>query len=165
MSVIDVQKDLAALTLTVTSRFEAAPPRVWQVWSDPRQLERWWGPPSHPATVVEYELTPGGTVTYYMTAPDGQRFHGWWRVRSVGAPSGLEFEDGFADDEGKPNPDLPTTIVRVTLDADEAAGGAATVMRIVTTFGDEAAMKQVLDMGVAEGMSEALGQIDALLAA
>jgi hypothetical protein len=42
-----------------------------------------------------------------MTGPDGDKHHGWWRVHTVDAPRSLEFEDGFADDAGSPNPDMP----------------------------------------------------------
>ena len=50
MTVTAVQKDPVNLTLTLTAEFDATPERVWELWSDPRQLERWWGPPSYPAT-------------------------------------------------------------------------------------------------------------------
>jgi uncharacterized protein YndB with AHSA1/START domain len=52
MTVISVVEDADARTLTITARFDAPIGRVWQVWSDPRQLERWWGPPMYPATVT-----------------------------------------------------------------------------------------------------------------
>ncbi|WP_268761531.1 SRPBCC domain-containing protein, partial [Frankia sp. AvcI1] len=131
------------------------------IWADPRQLERWWGPPTYPATVVEHDLAPGGSVTYFMTGPEGDRHYGWWRVRAVDVPHRLEFEDGFADDEGRPNLDMPTTIVRVRLTAEDES---ATVMTIESTFPSSEAMEQMVSMGMVEGMSEALGQIDALLA-
>jgi hypothetical protein len=35
-----------------------------------------------------------------MTGPEGDRHRGWWRVIAVDAPRALEFEDGFADDDG-----------------------------------------------------------------
>ena len=72
MTVLAVDRDPVALTLTIVSEFDAPAARVWQVWADPRQLERWWGPPTYPATVVDHDLTPGGRVTYYMTGPDGE---------------------------------------------------------------------------------------------
>ena len=50
MTVISSQKDLDALTLTIVAEFDADAARIWQVWEDPRQLERWWGPPTWPAT-------------------------------------------------------------------------------------------------------------------
>jgi len=159
MSVTDVQKDPASLTLTITSEFAAPVARVWQVWEDPRQLERWWGPPTYPATVVDHDLTPGGKVSYFMTGPEGDQHHGWWRVVAVDAPHRLEFEDGFADDTGTPNPDLPVTVTRVSLT--EKAG--RTQMAIETTFPSLEAMEQVISMGAEEGMKAALGQIDDLL--
>ena len=60
MPVTDVNKDLDALTMTITAEFDAGAERVWEMWSDPRQLERWWGPPSYPATFVDHDLSPDG---------------------------------------------------------------------------------------------------------
>jgi uncharacterized protein YndB with AHSA1/START domain len=162
MTVTKVEKDPASLTLTITAEFDADVARVWQVWDDPRQLERWWGPPTYPATFVEHDLTPGGRATYYMTGPEGDRPHGWWRVVAVDAPHRLEVEDGFADEQGTPNPDLPVTKMRVSLD-ERPEGG--TRMVIESTFPSKEAMDQVISMGVEEGMKAALGQIDEILRA
>jgi len=160
MTVTDVQKDLDALTVTITAEFTAPVERVWQVWENPRLLERWWGPPTYPATMVEHNLTPGGRVRYFMTSPEGDKYHGWWRVLSVDPPNGFEFEDGFADDAGEPNPDMPVTATRVML---EAQPGGVTRMSIEGTYASRADLDHVLEMDAEEGMTEALGQIDALL--
>jgi len=162
LPVTSVHKDPEALTMTITAEFEAHVERTWQVWEDPRQLERWWGPPVYPATVVEHDLTPGGRVVYYMTGPEGDRHHGWWRVIAVEAPRTLEFEDGFADEAGNPDPAMPVTIARVAL-AERADGG--TRMSIETTFGSLEQMEKLVAMGMEEGSKLAIGQIDALLAA
>ena len=58
MAVTDVHKDPTELTMTIASEWDAPIARVWQLWADPRKLERWWGPPTYPATVVEHELRP-----------------------------------------------------------------------------------------------------------
>jgi uncharacterized protein YndB with AHSA1/START domain len=160
MTVTNVHKDPAAKTMTITAEFDAPVERVWQVWEDPRQLERWWGPPTYPATVVDHELAPGGNVTYFMTGPEGDKARGWWRVLAVDAPRRLEFEDGFAGDDGKPNPDMPVMTIRVVLD--ELSGGG-TRMAIETTFPSAEAMEQITTMGMEEGMTQAVGQIDDLL--
>jgi uncharacterized protein YndB with AHSA1/START domain len=161
MSVTSVDKDPETSTMTIVAEFDAPAARVWTVWDDPRRLERWWGPPTHPATVVDHDLTPGGRVTYLMTGPEGDKHRGWWRVLDVVAPHRLEFEDGFADDAGKPNADLPITTVRVTL-SEQAGGG--TRMEIASTFPSVEAMEQMIAMGMEEGMTAAMGQIDELLA-
>jgi uncharacterized protein YndB with AHSA1/START domain len=98
VTVTTVKKDPETRTLTISAQFDAPVARVWQVWDDPRQLERWSGPPTYPATVLDHDLTPGGSVTYLMTGPGGDKHRGWWRVIAVDAPHRLEFEDGFADD-------------------------------------------------------------------
>ena len=41
MTVTAVRKDPQALTMTIDAEFDAPPERVWQLWADPRQLERW----------------------------------------------------------------------------------------------------------------------------
>lgn len=161
MTVTNVLKNSENLTMTITCEFDASVERVWEIWSDPRKLERWWGPPSHPATVVDHDLVPDGSVTYFMTAPEGDKYHGWWRVIAVDAPARLEFEDGFADDSGEPNLDMPTTTTVVTLDH----AGSSTRMTIESTFPSTEAMEQMLEMGMEEGIQQALGQIDDILAA
>ncbi|MEU1786851.1 SRPBCC domain-containing protein [Streptomyces sparsogenes] len=161
MSVTRVDKDLDNLTLTLIADFTAPVDRVWQLWADPRQLERWWGPPTYPATVEQYDLTPGGEVTYFMTGPEGDKHHGWWRIASVSPPTSLEFIDGFAHEDGKPNDEMPTTTMRVRLT--EHDGG--TRMELRSVFDSREQMEQMAEMGMVEGLRQAVGQMDGLLGA
>ena len=96
-----------------------------------------------------------------MTGPEGDKPHGWWRVLAVDAPHSFEVEDGFADDTGAPNPDLPVTTMRVVL----AEEDGVTRVVITSTFPSIEAMEQLISMGVDEGLREAMGQMDAILAA
>jgi len=159
MPVTSVVQDASRLTMTLTVELAATIERVWQLLAEPRQLERWWGPPQYPATVVAHDLTPGGFVHYYVTGPQGDQPHGWWRVASVAAPSSLEVEDGFADAEGRPNPDMPTLTIRFTLE--ETPDG--TRLTTLTRFPSLEAMEQLAAMGMEEGMKAAAGQIDEIL--
>jgi uncharacterized protein YndB with AHSA1/START domain len=160
MSVTSLDKDFDSLTLTLVADFDAPIERVWQLWADPRRLERWWGPPGHPATVEEHDLTPGGEVTYFMTGPEGEKYRGWWRVTSVDPPKSLEFTDGFADQDGTPVAEMPTTTVQMQLG--EHDGGTRMVLRSV--FDSREHMEQVVNMGAPEALQQAVGQMDALLA-
>ena len=162
MTVTAVRKDPQALTMTVDAEFEASAERIWQLWADPRQLERWWGPPTYPATVTSHDLKPGGRVEYHMTGPEGDQPKGYWDVVEVDPPHGLAFRDGFANDDGSPNTDLPLNTARVTI---EEIGDGRTRMTIQSTFPSTEAMEQLLGFGMEEGLKEAVGQIDAILAA
>jgi uncharacterized protein YndB with AHSA1/START domain len=160
MTVISSTKNPEALSFTLIAEFDADVERVWQVWEDPRQLERWWGPPTWPATFEKHELTPGGEASYFMTGPDGEKARGWWRITAVQAPNHLEFDDGFADDDGAPVEAMGITHATVTLEAI----GDRTRMTMLSTFESEEQLNQMVEMGMEEGMKEAAGQIDALLA-
>jgi uncharacterized protein YndB with AHSA1/START domain len=160
MTVTAVSKDPQALALTVTAEFDATPERVWELWADPRQLERWWGPPTYPATFTKHDLTPGSRVEYHMTGPEGDQPRGYWDVVSVDAPSSLVVNDGFANDDGTPNPDFPVGRMEVTI---ESIATGRTRMTIASFSPTLEAMEQVLAMGQEQGMIEAVGQIDAIL--
>ncbi|CAI3803616.1 SRPBCC family protein [Pseudarthrobacter sp. MM222] len=160
MTVISSTKNPEALSFTLIAEFDAGVERVWQIWEDPRQLERWWGPPTWPATFEKHEFTPGGEASYYMTGPDGEKARGWWRITDVQPPTHLEFDDGFADDDGAPVEAMGTTHATVTLEEI----GDRTRMTILSTFESEDQLNKMVEMGMEEGMKEAAGQIDALLA-
>lgn len=162
MPVTDVTHDLDTRTLTITAEFAAPIERIWEVYADPRQLERVFGPPTHPATFVEHDLTPGGRAHYFMTAPDGQKFYGWWKVTAVDEPRSFAFEDGFAaDDTFATVEDLP---VSENVYAFEAIDGG-TRATFTSTYDSAEALQKVLDMGVVEGASSAIEQIDPLVVA
>jgi uncharacterized protein YndB with AHSA1/START domain len=161
MPVIDVAHDTDTRTLTVTAEFAAPVERIWAVYADPRQLEQVFGPPTHPATFVEHDLTPGGRAHYFMTSPEGERYYGWWLVTEVAEPHRLAFDDGFAvDDTFAPADDLPVSKNLYTFEAIDG-GTRAT---FVSTYDSAEALQKVLDMGAVEGVTAALAQIDALVA-
>jgi len=161
MTVTSVRKDPNALTMTITAELDATVDRVWQLWTDPRQLERWWGPPTYPATFVDHDLVAGRRVTYFMTGPNGDEFHGWWRVVAVEPPNRLELRNGFANGDGTPNDAMPTMTMVVTLTERKSNG---TVMAIETQFPSVEAMVQLASMGMEDGMVAAMGQIPEILA-
>ncbi|HEY6056901.1 MAG TPA: SRPBCC domain-containing protein [Candidatus Limnocylindrales bacterium] len=161
MTVTAVRKDPEGLTMSLDAEFDASPERVWQLWADPRQLERWWGPPTYPATVTAHDLRAGGRVEYHMTGPEGDQPRGYWEVLEADAPRRLVFRDGFADADGRPNSDMPINDVRVAI---SDIGDGRTRMSIESIFPDAAAMEQLLAMGMEQGLTEAVGQIDAILA-
>ena len=161
MTVTAVRKDPEALTMTLEAEFDASPERIWQLWADPRQLERWWGPPTYPATFTRHDLAPGSRVEYHMTGPEGDQPRGFWDVLEADPPRRLVYRDGFANDDGTPNDALPRNEGRVTI---EAIDGGRARMSIETFFPDAEAMEQVVAMGMEEGLTEAVGQIDAILA-
>jgi uncharacterized protein YndB with AHSA1/START domain len=159
LSITSVDTDEDELTVTVISDFDAPIERVWELWSDPRKLERWWGPPGYPATVERHDLTPGGEVAYFMTGPGGETHRGVWRVTAVDPPTSLEFADVFADADGTPLADMPVSAVRVRLTERESG----TRMEMRSRFDSREDLERWLSTGTREGQQRAIAQMDALL--
>ena len=159
MSITSVDTDYDNLTVTLIADFDAPIDQVWGLWSDPRKLERWWGPPTYPATFEKHELGPGGEVTYLMTGPEGDKHYGVWRVAAVDPPNSLEFTDAFADEDGTPIADMPVSTVTVQL----TERNAGTRMEVRLMLESREDMEKLLSTGVVEGLRQAIGQMDALL--
>jgi uncharacterized protein YndB with AHSA1/START domain len=159
MTVVSSRRDTDTLTLAITSEFTAPPSRVWQVWEDARQLSRWWGPPTWPATFTRHDFTVDGRSHYYMTGPEGEHAYGAWQVTDIEPPRRLVFTDAFADADGAFLDDPAPMRIEVTLEE----GGPGTRMTVTTHFDSVEHLEQVADMGMEEGMTLALGQVDDLL--
>ena len=161
MPITSVTSDADARSLTVVGDYPVPVERLWAAYADPRQLERFWGPETWPATFTRHDMAVGGRSEYHMTGPDGTTSRGWWRFLAVEPPRRFEVEDGFAHDDGRPNEQMPSMRMAVTFEP--TATGSRLV--IVTHFASLEAMEQLVKMGMIEGLKSALGQLDDVLAA
>jgi uncharacterized protein YndB with AHSA1/START domain len=161
MPVVEIRKNPEALTMTVVAQFAVPVARVWAAYADPRQLERFWGPPEWPATFTKHEFVEGGRSEYHMTGPNGEQSRGFWEFLTIDEPRTFEVLDGFLGADGAPAAGMPTMRMRFTFEPHQNG----TQMVTVTTFPSIEALEQVLGMGMEEGMRAAMGQIDRVLAA
>jgi uncharacterized protein YndB with AHSA1/START domain len=160
MPITSVASDAEALTLTVVGDYPVSLERLWEAWADPRQIEKFWGPETWPATFTRHDMAVGGRSQYYMTGPDGTKSCGWWRFAAVEPLRAIEVEDGFAHEDGRPNENMPTMHMRLTFE--ETPTGSR--FTSVTRFASVDAMEQLVAMGMIEGLRSAMGQMDAVLA-
>lgn len=160
MPITSVDTDPQALTLTVVADFTAPVRRLWDAYLDPRQVERFWGPPEWPATFTRHDGFVGGLSNYCMTGPDGDRSCGYWKWTAVDEGRSFEVRDGFANEDGEPNTEMPDMRMRFEF-AETALGSRLTT---VTYFNSLEQLEQLQAMGMMEGMSAAMGQIDDVLA-
>ncbi|KKX99198.1 SRPBCC family protein [Microbacterium sp. Ag1] len=159
MPVTDVITDADNLTMTVVADFAAPIERVWSAYSDPRQLERFWGPPGWPATFTAWDHTVGGRAQYSMNGPRGEKSSGSWEFISIDAPNAFEVIDSFVDENGTPLDGFPAQ--RMTFAFESTADG--TRMTTTSHFDSVDALEQVVEMGQVEGIKMAMAQLDAVL--
>ncbi|MEO6880322.1 MAG: SRPBCC family protein [Mycobacteriaceae bacterium] len=160
MPVTSVTKDPAALTMTVAAEFPVPVQRLWNAYVDPRQLERFWGPPTYPAQFTRHDAAAGGLSAYAMTGPDGDVSRGYWQWLSVEPQKSFEVLDGFASADGSPNPEMPS--MRMVFAFEPTPTGSRVT---TTTYFDTAdELARLVEMGMEEGMTLAMGQMDRVLA-
>lgn len=160
MPITSVEKDLDALTMTVTADFAAPVERLWEAYADPRQLERFWGPVEWPATFTRHDMAVGGRSHYTMRGPEGEASSGMWEFLAVEPGRSFEVTDAFADADGNPNPDMPAMRMTFVFEATDTGSR----MTNTTWFPSLEALEQLIGMGMEEGMKSAMGQIDDVLA-
>ncbi|MCW4385570.1 SRPBCC family protein [Salinibacterium sp. SYSU T00001] len=160
MPITSVDKDLEALTLTVVADFPVPVRRLWDAYADPRQIEKFWGPVEWPATFTRHDMAVGGRSNYTMTGPDGETSSGYWEFTAVDEGRSFEVLDGFANDDGEPNTEMPN--MRMRFSFTETPQGSR--LTTTTQFGSLEQLEQLIGMGMEEGMRSAMSQIDAVVA-
>ena len=160
MPVTTVEKDLDQLTITIVADFAAPRERLWNAYIDPRQIERFWGPPTYPATFLRHDAVPGGRSVYKMTGPTGDEHYGCWEWEALTPAASFEVVDWFADATGAANTDMPSTRMVLTFEATDTGSR----LTCVSTFVSLEQLEQLVEMGMLEGTREAMSQIDAVLA-
>jgi uncharacterized protein YndB with AHSA1/START domain len=159
MPVTRITTDPQALTVNVDAEFDASVDRVWSVFTDPRQLERFWGPPGWPATFSAFDFAPGGLAHYSLTGPDGSTHHARWEFLRIDRPDSYEVLDGFADENG----DLVSATEPMRMVFTFTPEGSRTRFRGVTHFASVESLEQNVGMGMIEGMRTAMDQLDTVV--
>jgi len=160
MPTTSVHTDPEELTVTLVAEFPVPVERLWSAFADPRQLERFWGPPGFPATFTSFDLRPGGTAHYRMTSPQNEHFLSLWQVSEVDEPRRIAFRDLFATEDGSVDESMPASETLLTFESVDS-GSRVTVL---TSFESSAGLDQLLEMGMLEGYTQAFGQLDRVLA-
>ncbi|MBP2458986.1 uncharacterized protein YndB with AHSA1/START domain [Clavibacter michiganensis] len=160
MPTTSVHADPEELRMTLVAEFPVPVERLWGAFADPRQLERFWGPPAFPATFTSFDLRPGGLARYRMTSPEGERFHSVWQVLEVDEPRRIVFRDLFCDADGAVDASMPASETVLSFDV----LGTGSRVTVESSFGSSADLDAMLEMGMLDGYRQAFGQLDAVLA-
>jgi uncharacterized protein YndB with AHSA1/START domain len=98
----------------LTRIYDAPVKMVWDAWTDPKQVAKWWGPRGFTITTHSMEVKTGGTWRYLMHGPDGVDYPNNTKFLEVEKYSRMIYDHGGNDD--KP------ALFRVTVEFTETAG-------------------------------------------
>ena len=160
MNTTEIKKDLTNRKLKVTRHFNAPVAKVWQAWTDPALLEKWWGPKPWTAVTKSMDFKAGGLWLYKMTGPDG---NGQWcrvDIHTVNAPNGFTSTATFCDEDGNKVTSFPDGHWNTQFFAD----GNGTRVEAELSFDKLADLEQLVAMGFEQGFTMGLNQLEELLA-
>ncbi len=90
----------AEATVQITRVFDAPRELVWQAWTQPERVMRWWGPKGYTTPFCKMDVRPGGVSHYCMRSPEGQDYWSKGVYQEVVEPEKLVVIDTFSDSAG-----------------------------------------------------------------
>ncbi len=84
--------------ISITRIYDAPVKAVWDAWTDPDQVGKWWGPRGFTITTKSKDIRPGGTWVYTMHGPDGVDYPNRALYYEVEKFAKLVYDHGASDD-------------------------------------------------------------------
>jgi uncharacterized protein YndB with AHSA1/START domain len=168
MSKMQTTINKETLELTMTREFDAPRQMVWEAYTNPEMLAKWWGPRGFNTEVKEMSVQVGGRWVYIMhgngpelkgTQFEGMEAGGIALYQEIKAPELLVYKDIFADKDGNEIPDMPVALITTRF----AEQDGKTIMTSTTKYSTLEDLEKVVSMGVEEGMGQTLDRLDELL--
>ena len=98
------------LTLELRRSLPGPPSLVFELFTDPSRLARWWGPRGFTTPSLDYEPREGASYRIEMQPPEGDAFYLAGEFREVDPPTRLAYTFGWED----PDPDDVETVAALS---------------------------------------------------
>jgi uncharacterized protein YndB with AHSA1/START domain len=146
-------------TITVKREFAANRQLVWDAHTKSEILDQWFAPRPLSTKTKFMDFREGGHWLYAMLEPNGTEYWGrmdYEKIRPIDFYSGL---DGFCNNKGELNPDLPRAKWDVTFND----LGENSIVQTIVTYKSLADLETVIQMGMQEGLTSTMERLDDLL--
>lgn len=151
--------------------FDAPREKVWNAWTDPEMIKKWWGPEGFTAPSITIDLRVGGKYTYAMMGPKGSE---WDRVmyssgifKEIIPQEKIVTTDYFSDAEGNmiqpsaegQDDDFPTEMT-VTITFEDIENGKTKLTLFYPRAENEAQYEAMKKSGMKEGWQSSLTKLE-----
>jgi uncharacterized protein YndB with AHSA1/START domain len=144
--------------IVVTRVFDAPRELVWAVWTDPRQVAKWWGPRGFTTTIEQMDVRPGGHWKHVMRGPDGTEYPNHAVFSDVVKPERIVYSHGGHREGGS------SVRFESTWTFEDVGGKTRLTMRAVFPSAEERD-RVVREFGAIEGAKQTMGRLAAHLCA
>lgn len=136
-------------SLIIRRSFDASRERLWEAFTDPEQVEAWWGPNGFTTTTDHMDVRPGGVWRFVMTGPDGTEYQNRIAYDEIEKPERLAYTHGSPDDPEQ---------FRVTVTFDER-GSEKTELTMEMCFPSAEDLDEAVEFGAVDGAKQTLGRL------
>jgi uncharacterized protein YndB with AHSA1/START domain len=162
---------VAQKPFVISRVFNAPRELVFDAFTKPEEMKKWWGPKGFTVISTKMDLRPGGFYHYGMRAPDGTAMWGKFVYREIVRPERIVFVNSFSDERGgiarhPMAPDWPLQMV-TTFTFEDLGGGKTKFTTTWVTLDATEAEQAVFDKNhdsMNQGWTGTLDQLEAHLA-
>ncbi len=155
----DFVADKDKRTITVQREFAANRQLVWDCHTKSELLDRWFAPKPLTTKTRHMDFREGGYWHYAMITPEGEAFWSRLDYRTINPIDGYTALDGFCDESGSVNPDMPRSNWEVSF----TAASERTLVQTVVLYASSDDLQKAIDMGLEFGLTSTLERLDELL--
>lgn len=158
MSTKKPEPDRSDREIVIARTFDAPRGLVWQAWTDPEKVARWWGPRGFTTTIEVMDVRPAGAWRHTMRGPDGTQFPNHCVFEEVVEFERIVFSNGGSRENG-PQINFVSTW---TFEAVEAGKTRVTIRMVFPTAAER--NRVVKEFGAIEGGKQTLERLAEQLA-
>lgn len=145
--------------LIIERSFNAPLDLVWRAWTEAELLDQWWAPTPWKSVTKSMDFKEGGKRLYAMVGPEGEEHWCITTYNIISRHDHFTGDDAFTDKEGNINKDFP--VAQFKNQFEKVSDNTKVV--ITTEYASEAHLKQIIEMGMKEGLTMAFENLDNVL--
>jgi len=146
-------------TLTIRREFAANRQLVWDCYTKEELLVQWFAPKPYTVKSKTMNFTNGGKWHYAMVSPEGTELWCIFQYSNIKPIDSYDTIVAFCDEEGNLNTEFPQATWNVTF----SDNGENTIVQTVITYTSLQDLETIISMGMKEGMTMTLLELDTLL--
>lgn len=146
-------------TITVIREFAGERQLVWDCHTKRELLDQWFAPKGLTTQTKHMDFREGGYWHYAMVTPDNEKFWNRLDYKTINPINGYTAQDGFCDETGAVNPDMPGSYWDVAF-TDESP---RTLVTTVVKYASAESLQAAIDIGLKDGLASTMERLDELL--
>lgn len=134
--------------ITISRLFDAPRDLVFQMWTDPAHVGKWWGPRGFTTTTERIDIRPGGEWKFIMHGPDGRNYDSHIAYTDITRPERIVYQQNGDKKEA------PFQFTN-TITFEDVGGQTRLTMRLLFTTA-ESRNRVIKEFGAIEGGNQTL---------